>query len=293
MAKNLMLIVNRFSGRGLSDGRLGLIVNTFCEADYDVMVYTTKSGSPEELTRAYAEKYDLVVCAGGDGTLSAVATGLMELASPPPFGLIPAGTANDMASTLSLPRDMKTAALNIINGHPVPLDMGVTDSWYFVYIAAFGAFTGVSYATTQGAKRALGHLAYVLGGLVSMTTIKPRHTVVTYDGGVIEGDFIFGGVTNSTSIAGFVRLDKKDVDLGDGLFEVILVRNPVNTAELLAAITSILNHSYQSENVLLLHTKKITFRFDEPVAWTKDGEDGGLHQELVIENRRHALQIII
>jgi YegS/Rv2252/BmrU family lipid kinase len=292
--KNLMLIVNPYSGRGLSKNALGTIVALFCAGDYAVTVYSTQCGTPEELVLEYAGRFDLVVCVGGDGTVSGVASGLLRLTTPPPpFGFIPAGTANDMAATLALSKDPATAVKSVLNGRPVPLDIGCFNDKYFMYIAAFGAFTGVSYSTKQSAKRALGHLAYVLDGLVSMAAIRPRHTVIEYDDGTLEGEYIFGGVTNSTTIAGFVKLDCRDVDLGDGLFEVILVTNPLNASELGNTIASILNHTYQSENVRLLHTKKIRFTFDEDVEWTLDGENGGKHRVMEIENRQHALRIII
>ncbi len=293
MPKNLMLIVNPYAGRGLSKQALGIIVSLFCREGYAVTVYSTESGTPEDLIREYGGNYELVVCAGGDGTISGVTSGLVQLETPPPFGFIPAGTANDMASTLALSRDPKTAVMTILNGKPIPLDIGRFNDSYFTYIAAFGAFTGVSYKTPQSAKQALGHFAYVKAGLASVPEIRPQHTVVTYDGGTIEDDFIFGGVTNSTSIAGLVKLNKRDVDLGDGLFEVILVKQPVNATELTNIVSSILNHTYHSENVLFLHTKKIKFSFDEEVSWTKDGEDGGSHKELEIENCHQALRIII
>ena len=293
MPKSLLLIVNPYSGKGLSNDTLGAIVSSFCDEGYAVTVRTTRTDTPETIAGQFGSDYDLVVCVGGDGTLSGVASGLMRAPSPPPFGYIPMGTTNDMATTLALSKDPKTAAKSVINGHPVPLDIGCFYDQYFVYIAAFGAFTGVSYTTPQNAKRALGHLAYVLGGLASVSTIKPQHTIVEYDGGVIEGNFIFGGVTNSTTFAGIVKLDSRDVDLGDGLFEVILVKNPVNATEFGSIIASILNHTYQNENVLLLHTKKITFHFDEDVCWTKDGENGGIYRDLEISNHRHGLKIIL
>jgi YegS/Rv2252/BmrU family lipid kinase len=293
LPKNLMLIVNPFAGRGLSKQALGVIVSLFCSQDYAVTVLSTESGTPEHLVREYGHLYELIVCVGGDGTLSSVTAGLMRLSSPPIFGFIPAGTANDMASTLALSRDPGMAVKSVLNGKPVPLDIGAFNDEYFTYIAAFGAFTGVSYKTSQSAKRALGHFAYVIDGLASMPAIRPQHTVITYDGGTIEGDFIFGAVTNSTSIAGLVKLNKKDVELGDGLFEVILVRNPINATELTTIISSILNQTYQSGNVILLHTKRITFSFDEEVDWTKDGEYGGKHRELEIRNCRQALRIIL
>ncbi len=288
-----MLIVNPFAGRGLSKQALGVIVSLFCGEGYAVTVYSTECGTAEAFAREYAEGFDLVVCVGGDGTLSGVTSGLMKLASPPPFGFIPAGTANDMASTLALSRDPKTAVKSVLKGKPVALDIGAYNDEYFTYIAAFGAFTGVSYKTPQSAKRALGHFAYVTAGLASMPTIKPHHTVVTYDDGTLEGDYIFGAVTNSTSIAGLVKLNKKDVNLGDGLFEVILVKNPVNATELTNIISSILNHTYKNGNVQLLHTKQIKFSFDTEIDWTKDGENGGSHKELEIKNCCRALNIIL
>lgn len=288
-----MLIINPYAGRGLSKQALGVIVSLFCSEGYTVTVYSTECGTPEFFAREYGGNYELVVCVGGDGTLSGVTSGLMQIDSPPILGFIPAGTANDMASTLALSRDPKMAVKSVLKGKPVHLDIGRFNDAYFTYIAAFGAFTGVSYKTPQSAKRALGHFAYVTAGLASMPEIRPHHAVVTYDDGVIEGDFIFGGVTNSTSIAGLVKLNKKDVDLGDGLFEVLLVKNPVNATELTNIISSILNHAYVNENVLLLHTKKIKFSFDEEVGWTKDGENGGMHKELEIENCHHALKIIV
>ncbi len=293
MQKSLMLIVNPYSGKGLSNNALGAIVSSFCDEDYAVTVYTTRAARPEAIAAEYGGNYDLVVCVGGDGTLSGVASGLMRVTSPPPFGYIPAGTTNDVAATLALSTDVKTAVKSVIHGHPVPLDIGSFNDQFFVYIAAFGAFTGVSYTTPGSAKRALGHLAYVLGGLASVSAIKPQHTIVEYDGGTIEGCFIFGGVTNATTLAGIVKLDSRDVDLGDGLFEVILVKNPVNATELGKIVASILNHTYQSENVLLLHTKTVAFHFDEDVCWTKDGENGGAYRDLVISNKRHGLKIML
>lgn len=293
MPKKIMLIVNPFSGRGLSKNTLGVIVSLLCSEGYIVSVFSTELDCPDALAREYAKDYDSVVCVGGDGTLSGAAAGLMQIDAPPPLGFIPNGTTNDLAATFALSRDPKAAVTAFIKGCPVPLDIGTFDDRYFTYIAAFGAFTGASYSTKQTVKRALGHFAYVIDGLASMPTIRPEHTIVEYDDGVIEGDYIFGSVTNSTSIGGLVKLDKKTVDLQDGLFEVILVKKPVNMSELGTIIGSILNHAVHSEKVQLLHTRKVKFTFDTDVVWTTDGEHGGKHRELVIENRQHALQIIV
>lgn len=288
-----MLIVNPYSGRGLLNSTLGGMIRQFCTEGYAVTVFTTEHASAKSLAQSYGGAFDLVICAGGDGTLSDVFSGLMRTGNAPPVGYIPTGTANDMARTLALSKDTTVSVRSIINGKPTPIDIGQFDDDYFTYIAAFGAFTGVSYNTTQSAKRALGHLAYILAGIASMPAIKPQRTRIEYDGGVIEDEFIFGGVTNTTSVAGMVKLDPRDVQLGDGRFEVLLVKYPLGLADLGEILTSIANKTYRSDNVMLLHTKKVRFSFDEEVAWTRDGEDGGMHRELEIINHREAMRIIL
>jgi len=293
MLQNLMLIVNPHSGRGLSKTALGTIVSQLCCGGYSVTVYYACDKDVGTLAYEYAKYHDLAVCVGGDGTLNAVCSGLLRSNISIPVGYIPTGTVNDVASTLALSKDLPTAVQSIISGTPRPLDIGLFADRYFTYIAAFGAFTGISYTTPQSAKRALGQFAYVLGGLADVFSIKARHTVVDYDGGVIEGDYIFGGVVNSTSVAGFVKIDPKQVDLADGLFEVILVRQPISLADLMETLTSIVTQSYDGDNVLMLHTSNVLFSFDEEVAWTIDGENGGKHKEVEITNCREAIRIIV
>lgn len=292
MQKKLMLLVNPSSGRGVSKSKIGEMVTRFAMAGYAVTTHFTRAGETAEIAREYADGCQLLVCAGGDGTLSDTVSGLMHIENPPTLGYIPTGTANDMATTLALSREIPSAVETILQGYAVPLDIGCVGEHFFTYIMAFGAFTGVSYTTDQAAKRALGHFAYVISGIADIASIKPRHTIVEYDGGVIEDSFIFGGVTNTTSVAGLVRLNSRDVDLGDGRFEVILVRNPLSLQEFIDIFASISTHTYESDNVRLLHTSRVRFTFDEPVQWTRDGEDGGLHRQLEVTNRSRALRII-
>ena len=294
MPKKMMLIVNPLSGKGQAKTALFQILSQFNKAGYAVTVFISdKKGDTETFAREYSDEYELIVCIGGDGTFSDVTNGLMHRSAPPPVGYIPMGTANDVARSLGISKVPKTAAAAILKGKPMPLDIGVFDDRFFTYIAAFGAFTEVSYSTPQDAKRSLGHLAYVLEGLSLLPTLAPEHVLVEYDEGTIEGDFIFGAVTNSTSVAGVMRLDARDVSFRDGLFEVLLIRNPLKLTELNAIITNILTRNYNSENVTLLHTGKVRFRFGKEVAWTLDGENGGTHRDIVIENRQEALQIML
>lgn len=293
MSKKLLLLVNPYSGRGISRTALGDIVTQFAERDYVVSVYLTKARGVSAFARENAASFDLLVCVGGDGTLSDVVRGLMEVENPPPIGYIPMGTANDMATTLALSKDINIAVDTILEGTPVEVDIGCFGGDYFTYVAAFGAFTGVAYSTPQSAKRALGNLAYVFGGLADIVSIKPQKTRVEYDDGVIEDEFIFGGVTNTTSVAGLVRLNPSVVDLGDGKFEVILVRKPMKPRDFMELLTSLATTTTYSDNVRLIHTSRVKFTFEEPVAWTRDGENGGRHMELEVENRARAVRIII
>jgi len=293
MTRRMMLIINPHSGRGLSKTALGTIISSLCDADYHVSVYFSHDLTPEEIVYSYAKQNDLVVCVGGDGTLSGVISGLLRAKTSIPVGYIPSGTSNDVASTLALSGDPSKASQKILQGTPKAIDIGKFRDRYFTYIAAFGAFTGVSYSTPQSAKRALGHFAYVLGGLADMATIKPQHTIIEYDGKSIEGEFIFGGVTNSTSVAGFIKLNSDRVDLADGEFEIILVKQPMILTDLLDIMSSLTVRTYDSDTFQMLHASKVKFTFKEKVAWTVDGENGGEHKTVEITNCNKAIEIVM
>ena len=289
----MILIINPLSGRGVSKTVVGNIITLLCSAGYCVTVCFVGEHSAEELALQYAGRNELIVCVGGDGTFSGAVSGLMLCGSSIPIGYIPTGTANDIATTLSLPKDPTAAVKKLLNGKMRKLDIGLFAGRYFTYIAAFGAFTSVSYSTPQNAKKALGHFAYVLGGLAEVPAIKARHTVVIHDDGTIEGQFIFGGVANSTSVAGFLKLDPMQVDLDDGVFEIILVKQPVSPADFLVILAGIMTRTYDGDNVQLLHSSKVKFIFDEDVPWTIDGENGGIHREVDISNCHSAIDIIV
>jgi len=297
-----MLIVNPHSGRGLTKTALGTIVSKLCTAGNNVTVFFLADRSPEELIRDHADDHDQIVCVGGDGTLSGVIAGVLSTKKTIPVSFIPTGTANDVAATLAQSRYPSIAAQKIIKGTPKAIDIGKFRAGYnpggnkverfFTYIAAFGVFTGASYNTPQSAKRALGHFAYVLSGIADMAAIKPRRTVVEYDGKTIEDDFIFGGVTNSTSVGKIIKLNPKRVDLADGEFEVILVKQPVVLADFMEIMSSLTLQTYDGDNFQMLHASKVKFTFRQDVAWTVDGEDGGKHKKVEITNCHKAVEII-
>ncbi|MCL2226529.1 MAG: YegS/Rv2252/BmrU family lipid kinase [Oscillospiraceae bacterium] len=291
--KNTMLIINPASGRGLSKVAIGTILSQLCENGHIVTVYFTGKLTAEELAFEHAGQYELVVCTGGDGSISSVISGVLRSGASIPIGYIPAGTANDIATTLSLSKTPAEAVKTIVGGAPKALDIGFFGEKYFTYIAAFGAFTGVAYSTPQSAKRSLGHLAYVLAGLAEMPAIKARHTVVEYDGSTISGDFVFGAVVNSTSVAGFLKLDPQRVNLADGMFEIVLVRQPLDPVAFLDLMASLAMQNYDGDNIQLLQASCVKFTFEEDVAWTVDGEDGGVHSEVEITNSHRAVSIIV
>lgn len=295
MPGKLMLLVNPAAGKGGFRSAMGDVLETFCKAGWLPTVFMTQArGDTPRLVCAHAADYDMVVCLGGDGTLSEVVTGLVTLPDAPPVGYIPMGTANDVATTLNLSKVPARAAAAITCGRPRPLDVGCMNGTdYFTYIAAFGAFTDVSYETRQESKQALGLLAYLLEGIAALPKISPYHAVVEWDGGVIEDDFVFGGAANSTSIAGMVKLDDSIVSLEDGLFEIILVKNPRTLMDMNAIVRDVLTKKYQTPHVTVLHSRRVRFTFDKPAKWTRDGESGGLHTDVTLENLNHAVHIVL
>lgn len=295
MTKNLMLIVNPAAGSSGYKKNFGEALLAFDRGGYRVTTYFTSArGDAREFAASYASRYDIVVCVGGDGTLSEVMGGLMSINNPPPLGYIPMGTANDVATTLSLPKsDTLAAAERIMVGEPHPYDVGgFGDEGYFAYIAAFGAFTKASYSTPQNQKKVLGNLAYLLSAMSELPSLEAYDATVEYDGGIIRGRFLYGSVSNSTSVAGVVKLREEMVCLGDGISELVLVRDPGSVAGFTEIVDSVLSQRFDSENLLILHTRKAKFTFDRPVAWTRDGENGGEFSELELKNYECPIRLI-
>ncbi len=295
MKKKLMLVINPAAGSGGYKKNFGDALLTLHNGGYTSTVFfTDRPGDGTRLAAELAGNFDAVVCIGGDGTLSEVMAGLMRHDDPPPLGYIPMGTANDVATTLSLPRnDAVAAAERIVSGEPHPYDVGgFGDDSYFAYIAAFGAFTKASYATPQAQKKALGHLAYLLTAMSELPSLEAYNARVEYDGGVMEGRFLYGSMSNSTSVAGVVKLREEMVCLGDGISELVLVRDPGSVAGFTQIVDSVLSQRFDSENLLILHTKRAKFTFEKPVAWTRDGENGGEFTEIELRNYECPIRLI-
>lgn len=293
--KKLLLIVNPAAGRGGYKSFFGEAMQILSAGGLrPTLVFTTGRGDATRIAKEEAQNFDMVACVGGDGTLSEVMAGLMQIPCPPPIGYFPMGTANDVATTLGLPKnDTVGAAKRLLKGDAHPFDVGgFGDHAYFAYIAAFGAFTEVSYATPQDQKKALGHLAYVLQGAAQLGKIEKIQTRVEYDDGVFEGELVYGSMSNSTSVAGIVHLREEMVSLGDGMSELVLVRDPGTIDAYTELAAAVLSRRFDSDKLIILHTKKAKFTFDKPVAWTRDGEAGGEHREITLCNYHAPIQFI-
>jgi len=289
-----MLILNPTAGNGSGLLSIGSAMEVLYRAGFvPTVYYTCGVGEATQLVLEHAMAYECVVCVGGDGTLSETVAGLAQLASPPTLGYIPQGTANDVAASLGLPKNPLQAAKLIARGETMELDVGKFNDYdYFTYIAAFGAFTEVSYETPRENKQILGHLAYLFQGMAQLPKISAYPVVVEYDDGVIDGDFLFGSVSNTKFVGGIVKLKSSAIELNDGLFEVILVRNPTNVIEMNRITSSILTRNLSGNQIMMLQSKRVKFTFETPVKWTRDGEAGGAHQEVVCENLHSAISII-
>ena len=291
--KKLLFLVNPHAGKSEIRHKLLEIVDLFVRHGWEVTVHTTQRPLEiPKLVKRRAKRYELVVCCGGDGTLNETVAGLMACDPRPMLGYIPAGTVNDFASSLGLSKNMPEAARAIMEGVPFCCDIGGFNDRYFTYIAAFGAFTDVAYQTPQQTKNVLGRAAYILEGIRRLPSIKAYRLTVEHDGGRVEGDFLFGMVTNSRSVGGFRLAGKIDVSMNDGLLEVLLVRNPTNPMEAQQVITAILGQQFDSELILCFRTTAVTFCSAEEVPWTLDGEFGGAVCRAEIVNHPRALQVL-
>ncbi|MDD3252236.1 MAG: YegS/Rv2252/BmrU family lipid kinase [Lachnospiraceae bacterium] len=292
--KQMLLIVNPKSGKAQIRTKLLDILDLFGAAGYQVQVHITQKAldARETVVREGARK-DLIVCSGGDGTLNETISGMMQLKNPPQLGYIPAGSTNDFASSLKIPKQMLTAARAVVSGSGYPIDIGrFCGDRYFVYVAGFGAFTEVSYLTPQDKKNVLGHQAYMLESVRSLASIKSYSMQISWEDQVLEGEFIFGMITNTISVGGFKGLVDQNAALNDGLFEVLLIRTPKTPVEFSSIVTSLfLKEEQANDLVYRFKTSSLQIQSQEPVDWVLDGEFGGSRTGVEIENLCQTLEI--
>lgn len=292
--KKMLFVVNPKAGKAQIKNRIMQILDLFAKAGYEVTVHVTQSREDAmRRIRDREEEYDLLVCSGGDGTLNEVVSGMVKSGNALPIGYIPAGSTNDFANSLRIPKNMLKAAQVVVEGERFACDIGSFNRDIFVYVAAFGIFTDVSYGTDQEIKNLLGHTAYILQGVKSLAAIQAYPMRVMYDDNVIEGDFLYGMITNSVSVGGFKGITGKNVVLNDGELEVTLIRQPSNLAELTSIAGALTDRNAENEFIYRFKTSRLQIEADDPVAWTLDGEFGGSHKEVLIEDHKEAITILV
>ena len=293
--KKLLFVYNPHAGKGMIKNHLFNIIDIFTRNGYEVTAYPTQAPRDGyEKIRSDAALYDIVVASGGDGTLSEAISGLMNFDVKIPLGYIPAGSTNDFASSMSISRKMTDAAEEIMDGVFFDYDIGdFNGGHHFVYVAAFGAFTDVSYQTPQWSKNMLGHAAYLLEGIRRLPKITGIKCRVEHDDEVIEDTFVYGMVSNTVSIGGMRKLIEDGVCFDDGLFEITLIRMPTNPILLSNTLTEAVLDKFNEKNIVTFKTSKVKFTFDTPIAWTLDGEAGGEFNTVEINNIKQAVRFIV
>lgn len=292
--KKLLMIVNPRAGKTKPAGPLFGAAAALSEQGYLLSVRPTKGqGHARAIAAAEGAKFDVVVAVGGDGTLNEVVAGLMTLSSPPPLGYFPQGSTNDFAASLKISGDPEEAVQAVLRAQPRQLDVGMWNERSFVYVASFGAFTRSSYSAPQSVKNALGHLAYILEGVKDLDTLRPYRIRLTADGEVLDGEYLFGAVCNSTSIGGLMKLDSERVVLDDGKFEMLLIPNPKTPGDLQKLVMALLEQKYDREGLVFRHVSSIHLQTEEDLPWSLDGEYAPSQPEVTVENRCRALTMLL
>lgn len=293
--KEMLFILNPTAGRTHIKNQLFDIINAFSEADYRVTVFPTRQPNDgRSIVISEGSDYDLIVCAGGDGTLDDVVTGFMLSKCGIPLGYIPAGSTNDFARSLGIPLEPMAAVTNITSGHPFSIDVGSFNKHdYFIYVAAFGAFTEISYSTDQQMKNIFGHAAYIMKGIRSLNNVTTYQATIRYDDTEITDNFIYAMITNSLSVGGMRNVVlADDVKFDDGIFECLLIKTPASPIELQAIINSLLISEVNEKFMHCFKASRLEITSEEEIPWVMDGEFGGNHKAVTIENHQKAIQII-
>lgn len=293
--KRLLLLVNPRSGTAKMKSELLPVVCIFSDAGYEVTVYTTKKqgDATSYISTIEQEKYERIVVCGGDGTLNEVITGMMRSGLKCTLGYIPAGTLNEWSSGLHISRNIQQAARDILDGEEHNLDIGMFGDKYFSYTASFGAFTSASYSVPQDVKNVLGQAAYLFEGIKNLGNIKPIPLCLEANGRKIEGNFLFGAISNSLSLGGVVKFKESVVTLNDGLFEILLVHNPGNIVQFQSIVDGVLRQDFDRDGIEFLHAKEVKLSKASDIDWTLDGEFSPGAEEILVKNIPNAIRLIL
>ena len=294
MNKNILIIVNPNAGRGKVQKKIHMIAKNLSKQNYLVdIIYTKINYSASDIIKHYKGNLDLVICCGGDGTLNDLINAVMKMEKKPQISFIPLGTMNDFANTIGLFRYKFWLPNNMKNAEKIKVDIGLFNERYFNYVAAFGAFTMVPYVTRQSLKKVFGKLAYFIVGIRYIRKIKPYFVDLEIDGKELQGEYIYGSISNSKSIGGFQWFRKREIDLSDGKYEIILIKKPKKKIGIVGIALNILLRRYNSKQFLYLQGSDIKIKPKGHLNWTLDGEYGGRLKEVKIKNNKEALCMVI
>ena len=278
--KRALFLINPQTAKAALSPHLIDIIDLLEKSGYAVQIHMTQSkGDACRTVTAIGDKFSLVICAGGDGTLNETVSGLLHTETKPPIGYIPSGTTNDFAVSWGIPTNPLEAAHTIVRSEPLAMDVCLFGERPYVYVAAFGAFTEASYSTPQPSKQVFGRTAYIVEGIKSLQNLRPWHIRIEHDDGVVEGEYLYGMFSNTRSVGGFPLRMREEISLSDGLMEVILVKSPENALDNPKMLGAVLAQDIKSEYITFLHTRHLTFTAAEPIPWTIDGEFGGKFSE--------------
>ncbi len=291
--RKMLFILNPMAGQRRANRYLPDIIGLYNRSGYQVTVHVTSArGDATRIVKKMADNMDIVVCCGGDGTFNEVMSGMLQKGLKIPIGYIPAGSTNDFAASLKLPTNIMAAARRVVEGTPRKLDVGSFGDRYFSYIASFGAFTRASYATPQSIKNALGHMAYLLEGIQELSQIRKIHAKLRLDGVPYSDDFLFGSISNSTSVAGILTLDPRQVDMCDGKFEVLLVRAPRDLAEIRECVLALQTQKYNCSAITFQTASHVQIESCQELTWTLDGERADFISPMDIHNHHKAISVM-
>ena len=294
MQKRLLLLLNPCAGQKRANRFLPEIIRLYNDRGYECVCYVTAgSGDATRYLTEHADGFERIVCIGGDGTLNETISGLIEGGVSCPVGYIPTGTTNDYASSLGLSADVMRAAADAVDGEVFRFDLGEFNGRSFIYTASCGAFARTSYSTPQLTKNLLGHLAYVLEGIKDLPNLKPIHLKATAGNAVYEDEYLFCSITNSISVGGILRLDPDLVRLNDGLFEVMLIKNPTTPAQWTRVLVALRTCELNNEMIDFFTAQSVKVETDEEVEWTLDGERGERGREFEVQNLSQRIQLVL
>lgn len=294
--KKLLLVVNPVSGKKMAKQYMMKMINRFDQTGYNVTACCTQvNQNAFDIISKRGKDFDMIVCVGGDGTLKETVCAVSRLGTNIPIGYVPMGSTNDFANSIGLPtKSVPDAVEAIINGEPMPVDIGRFGDENFIYVAGFGNFTAISYSANQKMKNLLGKNAYYLQAVKEFFKMKPFHARVEADGEFFEGDYFYGAFSNSYSVGGMAVLHNMGVEFNDGLFEMVLVDMFKNPGEIVYLANSMVKKNVSNNRLVTVrHCKHVKFMFDKPTAFTLDGEFGGNYTEVEAEAIKGAVNILV